>query len=301
MWIQQQHYFGAYGIILIIFSFIAIFVMFGSSSLTSSISENIIEERFGKCQIYKCTKERSRLAIVIPYRSSDVNRVITLMDGIYRNSTNTKHAHMIDLYIYQLDQTKNDEELFLKVNCSIKIKKDLFATQTVMKPVGNFDKYESILLYLMANPNLLPNHCFLQYLSLHTRILDKGWLDAIVSHSIHSFDQNFWLKGPIDTAVRPFTKFERIEFSLYSIYAIHSSCLVDLFNLAQEIHPEWRLNKAITDFIRDPNDVRLAHRLTPRIIPTTIGVNLRNTRITIGDLRSRFPDTYYAECSRIIG
>jgi hypothetical protein len=99
----------------------------------------------------------------------------------------------------------------------------------------------------------------------------------------------------------PFSYLESIEITLYSIYAAHSACLRDLIDLAEEEHPTWPVARSMTQLLRNPANVKLAHMLGTRMLPTSISVNFKDSAIHIDDVRARFPDSYWAEGSGIVG
>jgi hypothetical protein len=102
-------------------------------------------------------------------------------------------------------------------------------------------------------------------------------------------------------AFRPFGDYEDIQVSLYPIYAAHSTCLKELLDLTEKIHPTWPAARSITQIMRNPADVRLAHMLGTRIVPASISVSVGDSRITVADLKRRFADAYWAEGTRIVG
>lgn len=300
-----------YTIILCSLSVIALFIILFSASFTESSNMRMFDQRFGNCSVYKCGSTYPKLAIIIIINSADnyyFEKFRLMINRMKEKSAKTADKSKVDLFIFPFSSyyssSKTNEQIVTKINkiafsndesSDLTNLADIFDKIIIENPIPNIITPDDLLIHLFANSTqYFPQHCFIQLLSLDTYFLKKNWLDAIISRSLNAFSQNFWMKGPVDMSFQPFSSYEEIEISFNSLYAIHNSCMADLIDFALELNPNVRIEKAINNLLRNPMEVRLAHWLAPRILPTSIGLNFESTKTSLKTLKNNFPDACFA-------
>jgi hypothetical protein len=280
----------------------ALLIALFSATANLHFSTSMYDRRIGNCPSYSCDSGMNRIAIVIAFYSTEVPALLEFLSGVEANSSAPAARDLFDFFLVLIDETQQNLEAMQTVNDSV-VRSGLgrlFSTVTVLPPIVNLVDSHNILRHFLSQSSAFGRHCFLQYLSLQTRILRRDWLDGIATHSTNASSQNFWIKGGLDMSFHPFSYLETIEITQYSLYAAHCDCLIELINLAEEDHPTWPLPRSLTHLLRSPTNVKLAHMLSTRMLPTSISVSFKDSAIRVGDIRSRFPDSYWAEGSAII-
>jgi hypothetical protein len=291
-------------VVFYVISLIAFFITVFSASLTMNFSDHMYDRRFGNCPIYSCPATTPKVAVVIAFLSSEVSTLIAFLSSIeVQTSTPRAGPALFELLLVLIDEPSPDRRTTATVRSYVNGSNlsRFFGSVRVVPPFANVPGANELLRHFVFHANLFESHCFFQYLSPRTRILRSDWLDGVAAFSINASSKNFWVKGGTDMAFRPFGCYEDVQISLYSIYAAHSACLKELVDLAEENHPTWPVARSITQMMRNPADVRLAHMLGTRIVPACISVGVGDTAIGVADLRRRFADAYWAEGTGIVG
>lgn len=278
----------------------------------------MFDQRFGNCSVYQCGSAHPKLAIIVivNYGENDkyIEKLRLMINRMKKKTAKRADKSQVDLFIFPFSpydsSSKENEQIIKKINNIVFSDNesndktnlaDIFDKIIIQNPIPNILTPDDLLIHLFENSaKYFPRHCFIQMLSLNTYFLKKKWLDAIVSRSLNAFSQNFWMKGPIDMSFQPFASYEEIEISFNSLYAIHNSCMADLIDFALELNPNVRIEKAINNLLRNPMEVRLAHWLAPRILPTSIGINFESTKTSLKTLKKDFPDACFVYGKNII-
>jgi hypothetical protein len=282
---------------------IALFIAIFSASASFNFSTSMYDRRFGHCPVYSCDAHLSRVAVVIAFLSSEVARLERFLSAIESNSSIPSARDSFDLFLVLIDEPSPDRRTTQAVRGFVERSSlsRFFASVTVVPPFADVAGPNELLKHFLVHPKLFASHCFFQYLSIDTRILRREWLDGIARHSLNASSKNFWIKGGLDMSFHPFSYLETIEITLYALYAAHSTCLRDLVDLAEEDHPTWPVARSMTQLLRNPANVKLAHMLATRMLPTSLSVSFKDSPIGFGDIRARHPDSYWAEGARIVG
>jgi hypothetical protein len=282
---------------------IALSIALFSASASFHFSTSMYDRRFGQCPVYSCDPEMPRIAVVIAFLSSEVSALLSFLSGIETNSSIPSARHLFDLFLVLIDEPSPNRATTQSVSAYVDRSHltRFFSSVRVVPPFANVPGPNELLKHFLFHPKLFTSHCFLQYISLQTRLLRPDWLDGIAIHSTNASSKNFWIKGGLDMSFHPFSYLEHIEITLYSLYAAHSECLRDLIDLAEEDHPTWPVARSMTRVLRNPANVKLAHMLGTRMLPTSISVSFKGSVIHISDIKERFPDAYWAEGTRILG
>lgn len=285
-----------YTILLFIFSILALIVMLFSSSISQSMTDRISDERFGSCEPYVC--HSGKIATVVPFDYDNLAKVEEFTKQIISNTDHTMHAMDLIFIPYEPSRKPDYPD---QLNKYIFPLEHIFEKVFVSQSFEDTRKDNDILKCLFQNDTAswMKDYCFIYFTSLDTKFVKSNWPDAIATHSIHAKDTNYWVKSPLDMSVKPFSYYENVEISLYGIYAANSECLKDLFGLADEVYPSWKVSKAFNMFMRDPGQIILSHCIVPRIRISPFGVDLRKMKISVSEIRQRFPEAFIAHGANI--
>lgn len=284
-------------VILFIISLMALMIMVFSSSFTLESSNSMIDKRFGACPQYKCTEKANKLGIVVPFMSFKEKELINMLNRMESN-TKTLYSNYVDLVIVPIGG--DVEDLQDSINKIPNLEKH-FSKVNVHKPFEGVSDANSLLQVIIEDADkIFPQYCYVSLLSPHTHFIKDTWIDSMILRTINASNTDFWIKGPIDVSVQPFTRFESLEISLYSLYAIHCNCLKELFRYADESEPAWKLTKFLTYFLRTEANLRLSQWMAPHYQPSPYSANFKSTLITIPEITHRFPEVEIAEGSKII-
>ena len=302
----QQHSLY-YTIVFTVLSFGAVFLFLFSTTISALMENKMYDTRFGDCNVYQCFSNNSRLAIVVAVYDDDTDheKLKNLLKRIEKHTNLQNKKNILDFYAFPIHPfPDNPHKVKEQIQNIVDDYKDslsnIFMNIKVFQPYREvFNSDDLLRTFFAESNNLFSTNCYIYFMSLNTYFLNDAWLDKVLSRSLYAFSQNFWMKGPLDMSFRPFSKYENIEISSYSIYAIHSKCFSDLLEFSLERRPNFRIKKALNDILRDPNQVRLAHWLAPKLLPTSIGIDFGNSKSTLDVLKKNFPDAYFVEGSNI--
>ncbi|OHT15578.1 hypothetical protein TRFO_02938 [Tritrichomonas foetus] len=296
-------------IFLFLLSILVIFAMYYFSAIMRSISNKIYDQKIGSCYSYSCNSSQSKLAILIPFYTKQISKFDDFLHHLSKNTKNTKFGNNTDLIIFPVFKSHENFKIE-KIDGNEKIRE----IQQIVKKSKISSYFSDVKITSLDNiftirelfnkifedglPILEP-HCFIQFLSLNTHILNKKWIKILNKNSINATSQNFWMKGPTDFSFRPFSQYENIEISFFSLYALRSQCFSNLISMADDKMPTRRIEESLTRLLRSSAETRLSHMLAPRLIPATYAVNFGSSKIGLNEIKKSFPDAYFVEGSKV--
>lgn len=285
-----------YTIVLFVFSTVTTFIFLFSSSFFQAMSDRFIDERLGFCQKYECSND-GKIAMIIPFKVDETQKVERLVQDLIEKTEKSEFTKRIDLYLLANGAGEQFKEKGNHLRKIVDETESIFNSGHLHYVMEFCQDDNAVLKYLFGEkpPTFLKDYCFIYFSSVDMKILKPQWAKEIILQSVDSGEANFWVKSPLDMSLRPFAYYENIEISLYSIYAVHSPCLKELFLFAADSYPSARVSKAFNLLMRDPSQLVLSHCIAPKIEISAFGVDMRNSDMEIEKVKSMFPDAYIAQ------
>lgn len=281
-------------------SVFVILLMLFSAVIYDSVADNVTEQRFSRCQRQNCRGDEP-VAVVIPFHDDQLDAVARLIQDMMKETTPSNYSKSLDIIFLRVNPADEFTSQVSRLNGILDQIGTVFGKAVITKLDGHYSSDSEVLNNLFSSdaPEFVKQYCFIYFSSIDMHILKANWPQFIVEHSSMAADKHFWIKSPLDMSLHPFSYYEQIEISLYSIYAVQSNCLQELFLLAEEVYPSVSISKAFNNFLRDPSQLILSHRIASKLQISAFGVDVRNTEVSVEKLKAMFPDAAIAQGTQI--